>query len=217
VAALLASPLAAQIRQNRADVERRIAAGHFARGAVEGEMQQLTQDMGTLAVLIDALPKARASTDAAISPLRANLTADLRAATSLTQGRLDQIIVLLQQQNVMAAVAPPPPLHYVALAPTPAPVGFQAKLQTWFTDPRKYLPLLSRLLGLLFLFLLLSAGMLALYADKPTFGARPFADYLGLLLWGIGADASRKQLRDLESATAFLGRRLGLQPDAPGH
>src|SRR5271166_4885944 len=112
----------------------------------------------------------------------------------------------------MGAVAPPPPLQFAAPADVAlVPPNVCAKLQTWFTDPRKYLPLLSRLLGLLFLFLLLSAGMLALYEDKPTFGAHRFADYLGLLLWGIGADASRKQLKDLESATSFLGKRLGVQ------
>jgi hypothetical protein len=218
VAALLASPLVTQVRQNRAAVERLIAAGHFPRGTVEGLMQELTQDMATLTAFIDSLPKARASTDAAITPIHASLTADLRAATSLVQGRLGEIITLFRQHHLMAADAPAPALQFVApAAAAGAPPGLGARLRTWFTDPRQYLPLLSRLLGLLFLFLLLSAGMLAMYADKPTFGAHGFGDYLGLLLWGIGADASRKQLKDLESATSFLGRRLGLQPGAPGH
>jgi hypothetical protein len=88
-------------------------------------------------------------------------------------------------------------------------VGFNTWLRKWL-DPRKYLPVLSALLGGLFLVLLLAAGMEALYVNNTTFGANFFGDYLGVLLWGIGADASRKQLRNLEGATGYLQQRLGV-------
>jgi hypothetical protein len=39
-------------------------------------------------------------------------------------------------------------------------------------------------------------GMGSLYVEKPTFGANPFADYLGLILWGMSADFASRKLVD---------------------
>jgi hypothetical protein len=55
-------------------------------------------------------------------------------------------------------------------------------------------PLLS--LGLLFG--LSVVGVRALYVEKgATFGADPFADYLGLILWGLSADVASRSLSNL--------------------
>jgi hypothetical protein len=39
-------------------------------------------------------------------------------------------------------------------------------------------------------------GMGSLYVEKPTFGANPFADYLGLVIWGMSADFASRKLVD---------------------
>jgi hypothetical protein len=39
-------------------------------------------------------------------------------------------------------------------------------------------------------------GMGSLYVEKPTFGANPFADYLGLIIWGMSADFASRKLID---------------------
>ena len=39
--------------------------------------------------------------------------------------------------------------------------------------------------------LLAGAGFAELYIGKPAFGANPWGDYLALLAWGFGAEASR--------------------------
>jgi hypothetical protein len=39
-------------------------------------------------------------------------------------------------------------------------------------------------------------GMGSLYVEKPTFGANPFADYLGLIIWGMSADFASRKLVD---------------------
>ncbi len=41
---------------------------------------------------------------------------------------------------------------------------------------------------------LAGAGFSELYLDQPTFGLNPVKDYLGLLAWGFGAEASREAL-----------------------
>ncbi len=54
------------------------------------------------------------------------------------------------------------------------------------------------LLSLALLFGLLVVGIRALYVEKgATFGADPFADYLGLVLWGLSADVASRSLSNL--------------------
>jgi hypothetical protein len=45
-------------------------------------------------------------------------------------------------------------------------------------------------------------GMSELYEGKPTFGATPITDYLGLFAWGFGAEVSREAI---VKATGNLG------------
>ncbi|MEP0885144.1 hypothetical protein NDI49_26695 [Trichocoleus sp. ST-U3] len=54
------------------------------------------------------------------------------------------------------------------------------------------------LLSLALLFGLSVVGIRALYVEKgATFGADPFADYLGLILWGLSADVASRSLSNL--------------------
>jgi len=54
------------------------------------------------------------------------------------------------------------------------------------------------LLSLALLFGLSVVGIRALYVEKgATFGADPFADYLGLVLWGLSADVASRSLSNL--------------------
>ncbi|GAP96273.1 hypothetical protein NIES2104_28080 [Leptolyngbya sp. NIES-2104] len=55
------------------------------------------------------------------------------------------------------------------------------------------------LLALILLVGLSSVGMGSLYIERgTTFGARPFADYLGLILWGLSADVASRSLSSLQ-------------------
>lgn len=59
------------------------------------------------------------------------------------------------------------------------------------------------LLSLALLFGLLVVGIRALYVEKGvTFGADPFADYLGLILWGLSADVASRSLSNLPGGEA---------------
>jgi hypothetical protein len=42
--------------------------------------------------------------------------------------------------------------------------------------------------------ILAGSGFSQLYLQNPTFGARPFEDYLALLAWGFGAEATRSKV-----------------------
>jgi BMFP domain-containing protein YqiC len=55
------------------------------------------------------------------------------------------------------------------------------------------------LLSLILLVGLSAVGMGSLYVDNgTTFGARPFSDYLGLILWGLSADVASRSLSSLK-------------------
>jgi hypothetical protein len=59
------------------------------------------------------------------------------------------------------------------------------------------------LLSLALLFGLSVVGIRALYVEKgATFGADPFADYLGLVLWGLSADVASRSLSNLPGGEA---------------
>ena len=55
------------------------------------------------------------------------------------------------------------------------------------------------LLALILLVGLSAVGMGSLYLERgTTFGARPFPDYLGLILWGLSADVASRSLSSLQ-------------------
>ncbi|MBE9032956.1 hypothetical protein IQ266_24780 [filamentous cyanobacterium LEGE 11480] len=59
------------------------------------------------------------------------------------------------------------------------------------------------LLALVLLAGLSAVGLGSLYVDKgSTFGARPFSDYLGLILWGLSADVASRSLSSLSGKKA---------------
>jgi hypothetical protein len=56
-------------------------------------------------------------------------------------------------------------------------------------------PLVRWLLYVVLLLVLLAVGLDSLYVTKgATFGAHPFADYLSLILWGLGSDVAGRTL-----------------------
>ncbi len=66
----------------------------------------------------------------------------------------------------------------------------RAEATLWLVRPLLYLALL---------FGLVAVGMSSLYLESgATFGADPFADYLGLLLWGLSADVASRSLSNLQ-------------------
>ncbi|NJP07191.1 MAG: hypothetical protein HC837_17015 [Chloroflexaceae bacterium] len=54
---------------------------------------------------------------------------------------------------------------------------------------------------------LAGAGFSQLYLTHATFGADPWSDYLGLLAWGFGAEASRAAVVDLVRGWKLPGIR----------
>jgi hypothetical protein len=57
------------------------------------------------------------------------------------------------------------------------------------------------LLSLILLVGLSAVGMGSLYVENgTTFGARPFSDYLGLILWGLSADVASRSLSSLQGS-----------------
>jgi len=57
------------------------------------------------------------------------------------------------------------------------------------------------LLSLILLIGLAAIGIRSLYVENgTTFGARPFSDYLGLILWGISADVASRSLSNLQDS-----------------
>lgn len=66
---------------------------------------------------------------------------------------------------------------------------FRAEATYWFARP---------LFSLALLVGLSMVGLRSLYVEKgTTFGADPFADYLGLILWGLSADVASRSLSSL--------------------
>ncbi len=66
---------------------------------------------------------------------------------------------------------------------------FRTQATYWFARP---------LFSLILLFGLSIVGLRSLYVQKgTTFGADPFSDYLGLLVWGLSADVTSRSLSNL--------------------
>ncbi len=101
-----------------------------------------------------------------------------------------------------AAQAPPPPAEprwlewfkdwLVLLSGLSDQIRAEATL--WLVRPLLYLGLLAGLLAV---------GTGLLYVENgATFGANPFADYLGLVLWGLSADVASRSLSNLRGGGA---------------
>jgi hypothetical protein len=54
------------------------------------------------------------------------------------------------------------------------------------------------ILSLVLLVGLSAVGIGSLYVENATFGAKPFPDYLGLILWGLSADVASRSLSSLK-------------------
>ena len=225
VVALAGSPWLTRIRAKLADIEVRLGEGGFERGEMEAEIYAIGSEVTMAAELVKALPLALASPD-----LTADQKEEIRDAVAAKPASIDAlqaIIGLLKDKKLMPEE--PPVVVAVSFAaarevegePIQAGAGQRTSLSSrlkghlgkawdWLKDPRHYWRIVGYLLSLLFLAGLLVAGMIALYVDNETFGANRFAAYVALVLWGLGADASRRKLQDLQGVTDFLTERLGL-------
>lgn len=66
----------------------------------------------------------------------------------------------------------------------------RAEATLWFIKP---------LLSLTLLLTLTAVGLNSLYIENgKTFGARPFTDFLGLILWGLSADVASRSLSQMK-------------------
>lgn len=90
--------------------------------------------------------------------------------------------VLHMAASASLATPAPVPTAYLSGSPSGADraAGAQSRLR-WFSYSGYAIALV----------LLAGAGFNEVYAKKPTFGAELWADYLALLLWGFGAEATR--------------------------
>ena len=71
-----------------------------------------------------------------------------------------------------------------------SPVG--TKFRFWILRP---------VLGLALLLLLCLTGLYTLYIKVPTFGSAGMYEYLGLFLWGLGAEVAQRTLTSLQLPT----------------
>lgn len=123
-----------------------------------------------------------------------------------------------QTEQLQSPPTPTPPsdsqLHEGALivnadndkTPTPSPtrqrlLNLFAQLQYAWNKFTAYATLLlSKLIPILLLIGLLYVGLETLYINSATtFGANPFQDYLGLILWGLSTDVAGRTLSDLSN------------------
>jgi hypothetical protein len=242
VQALMGSPALLRLRQLRAQVTDSLQQGDYDHGTLQGQVREIDRGMMRLAELIPILEniEQHAASNPQLQAALPNLTTDyLAIADDLFDGqnKFRQLISQLEQMTLLKPVVDSElmlphfsieaalasgelenlgggdRLEQPITATTSARRSFRQQIQDWLADPTNYLPWFQMLLQGVFLLLLAFAGMQALYFGKLTFGASGASDYLALFLWGIGADASRKQLTDLESAANFLRERMGVEND----
>lgn len=118
-------------------------------------------------------------------------------AIEASRGQLKEIVDAANQMNQPIDVAKTEPSRlnsFQRLLITLSGVTDQVRAETTFWVVR---PLLS----LILLLGLSAVGMGSLYVERgTTFGARPFADYLGLILWGLSADVASRSLSSLQGS-----------------
>jgi len=221
VRVLAASPWIAGLPARLKEIQARLSAGGFERGEIEAEIEAIGTEVTLAEALVKALPEALKS-----PALDDALKEEIREALAAPPAAMDDmqdVIELLEDRKLMQAPSAVVIGHYAAAEreggeeekkqPAPPLRRLGARLSrawAWAVEPRHRWRLVGYLLGLLFLAGLLVAGMIALYVDNDTFGANRFLAYLGLVLWGLGADASRRKLQDLQGVTDYLRDRLGL-------
>jgi hypothetical protein len=67
-----------------------------------------------------------------------------------------------------------------------------AKVKYWLFRPLLFVTLLI---------VLVAIGLQTLYANNPSFGSAGLYDYLGIILWGLGADVAQATLQSLPGAS----------------
>lgn len=122
-----------------------------------------------------ALTALAAEIDAAVAELTAQLSAVSSRSIDAPAG-----VLRAAAAESSAALAHGWPIQPGAPTSAESAAGAQSRLR-WFSYSGYAIALL----------LLAGAGFNEVYAKKPAFGAEPWADYLALLLWGFGAEATR--------------------------
>ena len=153
------------------------------------------------------ITQGQAEQDAQAKKLLAEISSDLKnfatrgvnedPAIEASRGQLKEIVDAANQMNQPIDVAKTEPSRlnsFQRLLITLSGVTDQVRAETTFWVVR---PLLS----LILLLGLSAVGMGSLYVERgTTFGARPFADYLGLILWGLSADVASRSLSSLQGS-----------------
>jgi hypothetical protein len=67
----------------------------------------------------------------------------------------------------------------------------RAELTLWLVRPALYIVLIAGVLAI---------GVQQLYLKNPIFGAAPFNDYLGLLVWAFSGDVAGRTLSTLKGS-----------------
>jgi hypothetical protein len=153
------------------------------------------------------IAQGQAGQDAEAKQLLAEISSDLKnfatrgvnedPAIEASRGQLKEIVDAANQMSQPIDVAKTEPSRlnsFQRLLITLSGVTDQVRAEATFWVVR---PLLS----LILLVGLSAVGMGSLYVERgTTFGARPFADYLGLILWGLSADVASRSLSSLQGS-----------------
>lgn len=140
---------------------------------------------------------AKQSYDAARKKIRDEATKPAPMLADGTQNVVPAVLLALNASlAVPTAALPNPPVtkNYFAgllgfVSGTPW-VGVQVRY--WLIRP---------LLGIILLVALCGIGLYTLYVKVPTFGASGLYEYLGLFVWGLGADVAQRTLSGLQLPT----------------
>ena len=128
----------------------------------------------------DKYDSTRGPGDASLEPYKRSIQEAVTATDQINQPKAIQIRPVEQVAQFRKALI------------TLSGVSEQVRAEATFWVVR---PLLS----LILLVGLSAVGMGSLYVDNgTTFGARPFSDYLGLILWGLSADVASRKLSSLQ-------------------
>lgn len=118
-------------------------------------------------------------------------------AIANSRGKLEKVVDAANQMGQPTAVPKAEPERldqFLRFLITLSGVTEQVRAEATFWVVRP-------LLALILLVGLSAVGMGSLYVERgTTFGARPFADYLGLILWGLSADVASRSLSSLQGS-----------------
>lgn len=141
-------------------------------GELRSRLEGLKPDAAATTALL-------ADLDQAAQELTAQLQQAAQAGAAATPGSGAGVLRSAAVDSPIGALEPVPEAH-LAWLPVSHVRGAESRLR-WFVFCTYGIALL----------MLAGTGFNEVYAKKPTFGAEVWADYLTLLIWGFGAEATR--------------------------